>query len=200
MSKEKLKKVSQKEKELEEMKEKYTQLKKKYQQLEKDFELLQTKLSQQEKEASEYLDLLKRLKADFDNYRRRVIKEQTFLVERASRELIEKLLPILDNLERALKAARNNSDYQSFLSGVEMIYQQLMEVLKSEGLEAINPETQPFDPECHEAVISEVRTDYQDETILEVLEKGYRLKGALLRPAKVKVCRLPEKDKGDDVR
>ncbi len=187
--------MEKKEKKTKDMKQKYQELEEKYKALEKDFELLREKFVQQEKEASEYLELLKRMKADFDNYRKRVIKEQTFLVERASQNLIEKLLPTLDNLERAINSSRENTDFQTFLSGVEIIYQQLLEVLKKEGLEPINPCSEPFDPECQEAVLSEVRDDHQDETVLEVLEKGYRLKGVLLRPAKVKVCRNFNKEK-----
>lgn len=181
--------MEKKEKKIKDMKQKYRELEEKYKVLERDLELLREKFVQQEKEASDYLELLKRMKADFDNYRKRVIKEQTFLVERASRELIEKLLPILDNLERAINSSKENADLQTLLSGIEIIYQQLLEVLKKEGLEPINPCSEPFDPECQEAVLSEVRNDHQDETVLEVLEKGYRLKGVLLRPAKVKVCR-----------
>lgn len=181
--------MEKKEKKAKEMKQKYRELEEKYKALEKDLELLQDKLAQQEKEAAEYLELLKRMKADFDNYRKRVIREQTSLVERASRDLIEKLLPIIDNLERAINSSKGNTDFQTLLSGIEIIYQQLLEVLKKEGLEPINPQAEPFDPECQEAVMSEARDDHQDETVLEVLEKGYRLKGVLLRPAKVKVCR-----------
>ncbi len=181
--------MEKKEKKNKSIKQKYQELEEKYKVLERDFELLQEKLTQQEKEASEYLELLKRMKADFDNYRKRVIKEQTFLVERASRGLIEKLLPIIDNLERAINSSKAGSDFKTLLSGIEIIYQQLLEVLRKEGLEAIDPQSEPFDPECQEAVLSEARDDYQDETVLEVLEKGYRLKGVLLRPAKVKVCR-----------
>lgn len=187
--------MKKREKKTKDMKQKYQELEEKYKALEKDFELLREKFVQQEKETSEYLELLKRMKADFDNYRKRVIKEQTFLVERASQNLIEKLLPTLDNLERAINSSRENTDFQTFLSGVEIIYQQLLEVLKKEGLEPINPCSEPFDPECQEAVLSEVRDDHQDETVLEVLEKGYRLKGVLLRPAKVKVCRSFNKEK-----
>lgn len=183
------------------LKKKYLELEERCRALEKESELLKEKLAQQEREASHYLDLLKRMKADFDNYRKRVIKEQTLLIERASKGLIEKLLPIVDNLERALSASRNNFDFEGLLSGVEMIYQQLVEVLKKEGLEPINPQSEPFNPECHEAVLTEVKDGYQDETVLEVLEKGYRLKGMLLRPAKVKVChgfKKPEEERGEN--
>ncbi len=180
--------MEKKEKTAQISKKKYLELEQKCQALEGELKILKEKLATQEKEASHYLDLLKRMKADFDNYRKRVIKEQTLLVERASKDLIEKLLPVIDNLERAIKSSRENPDFPGLLSGVEMIYQQLIEILEREGLEPINPQSEPFDPECHEAVISEVKEGYQNETILEVLQKGYRLKGSLLRPAKVKVC------------
>lgn len=136
------------------------------------------------------LDGLKRLKADFDNYRKRMVKEQARILETAESDLIKKLLPVIDNLERALASA---SDEQSGLrDGVAMVLDLMLSVLQKEGLEVIDPEGETFDPEHHEAVMV-VETDKCAEgTVVDVVQKGYRFSGALLRPAMVRVsCPVP---------
>ncbi len=160
-----------------------------YQQLEQDLKKLQTEVKAKEAQAGEYLELLKRVKADFDNYRKRMLREQTRLTELAAESIISKLLPLADNLERALKAAENNSDFESLRDGVRIVYEQLQKIFEEEDVKVIDPQGDIFDPNCHEAVVQEVSQDFEDETVLEVMQKGYMIKDKLLRPAMVKVCR-----------
>jgi molecular chaperone GrpE len=149
------------------------------QRVEQDFEEA-TKL------AEERMDQLLRLKADFENYRKRVIREQTELVERASLRIVEKLFPILDDLDRALDAAKGD---ESIVRGIEIVKKQLHDVLAQEGLERVEAEG-AFDPNHHEAV-SSIPGDVSEPTVLEVVRPGYKLKGKTVRPALVHVT-VPE--------
>ena len=144
--------------------------------------------------AEDRLDQLKRLKADFENYRTRVIREQTDLVERASLRIVERLLPVLDDLERALEAARTHEPSDAIVRGVELVFKHLHEVLVDEGLERVRAEG-AFDPQEHEAV-SSVPGDVDEPTVLEVVRPGYKLKGRTIRPALVHVS-VPEQTQGD---
>jgi len=136
--------------------------------------------------AEERMDQLLRLKADFENYRKRVIREQTDLVERASLRIVEKLFPILDDLDRALKAAHGD---EAIVRGIEIVKKQLHDVLEAEGLERVEAQG-PFDPHEHEAV-SSVPGNVAEPTVLEVVRPGYKLKGKTVRPALVHVT-VPE--------
>ena len=141
-------------------------------------------------EAAEHLDDLKRLKAEFENYRKRVLKEQTQLVERASQQLVEKLMPVLDNFELALIAADRTKDYEPLVRGVEIVYGELMDLLHKEGLAKIEAAGKPFDPTQHEAVLEVGDGPAEgDPVVAEVVRNGYTLKGKVLRPAMVKVVR-----------
>jgi molecular chaperone GrpE len=139
--------------------------------------------------AEERLDQLLRLKADFENYRKRVIREQTDLVERASLRIVERLLPVLDDLERALKASLEHEPGEAIARGIELVYKHLHDVLVDEGLERVEAEG-AFDPNEHEAV-SSVPSDVGEPTILEIVRPGYKLKGKTIRPALVHVS-VPE--------
>jgi molecular chaperone GrpE len=140
------------------------------------------------KQAAEYLEHLQRLKAEFDNYRKRVIKEQTRSVEMASEPLVRKLLEVLDEFDLALMAAEAKPDFEKFLHGVELVYAKLQEILRSEGLERIEAEGKPFDPERHEALMQS--GDPEGEPVVDdILRQGYTLKGRVVRPAGVKVVR-----------
>lgn len=136
------------------------------------------------RERDAYLDSLKRLQAEFENYRRRVQRETEQLRERASAEVMEDILPVLDNFERALRAAMEH-DEQLLGEGVELVYSQLRDVLGKRGLCEIEAEGQPFDPTHHEAVLCRPSDEHEEGTVLEVLEKGYRVEDKVVRPAKV---------------
>src|SRR2546425_6064850 len=112
-----------------------------------------SELEAAKRQASEYRDHLQRLTAEFDNYRKRVLKEQTRAVEMASEPLMRRLLEVLDEFELALMAAERKPDFDRFLHGVELVYAKLLETLLSEGLERIDAQGQPFDPSKHEALM-----------------------------------------------
>lgn len=133
----------------------------------------------------DYLDDLRRLQAEFDNYRRRMMREQTEIAGRASSRLIERLLVVLDNFDRALEHDSGNS-------GLELVQKELLAALNGEGLVAIDALGKPFDPNFHEAVESHEQNDVSEPTCTEVYRTGYLLKGKVLRPSVVVVARPPE--------
>jgi molecular chaperone GrpE len=139
-----------------------------------------------QRERDEWLDTTKRLQADFENYRKRVVREQTSLVERASEGLIEQLLPVLDNFELTLQNVDASADEQ-IRKGVELVYADLIAVLEKNGLERIDALGAPFDPNEHEAVLQE---DGDGEPVVgQILRTGWKLKGRVLRPSMVKVTK-----------
>lgn len=138
-------------------------------------------------ENEEYQQRLLRAQADFDNFRRRTVKEKEELGKYASAKLITELLPVIDNFERALNTTGDISDAASYIKGVEMIFRQLEGVLKSEGLTAMEAEGQPFNPEFHQAIMQVESEEHEEGIVVEVVQKGYMLKDKVLRPAMVKV-------------
>jgi len=148
----------------------------------------QTELEQARAEAAEYKDHLLRLKAEFDNYRKRVLKEQTRAVEMASEPLVRRLLEVLDEFDLALVAAEQRPDFEKFLRGVELVYAKLLDSLRAEGLERIPAAGEPFDPELHEALMQAGEGD-GEPVVADVFRQGYRMRGRVLRPAGVKVVR-----------
>jgi molecular chaperone GrpE len=140
-------------------------------------------------EAESYLDDLRRLQADFDNYRKRTLREQTARTASASQALVAKLLPVLDNFELAVSAAEQSRDFDRMLKGVEMVLGALREVLEGEGLVKIEAEGKPFDPERHEAVIAVEQEGSEPGMVVDIVRAGYELGGKVLRPAMVKVAK-----------
>lgn len=130
----------------------------------------------------EYLDSLRRLQADFENYKKRIQRQQAELSERAAEALVEKLLPALDTFDLALAHADGPVD-----AGLQPIYRSLLGVLTSAGLDRLDPQGQPFDPNEHDAVQHEEGGDSPTPEVIEVLRAGYRWKGRVMRPAMVKV-------------
>ena len=128
---------------------------------------------------------LKRLQADFENFRRRTNKEREEIGNVVTQELLKSLLPIVDNVGRAM--ATEQQDGEAFKKGVEMIYTQLGETLKNVGLEPIETEGQKFDPNFHQAVMRVENPDLDDDTIAQELQKGYIVKGKVIRPSMVQV-------------
>jgi molecular chaperone GrpE len=139
--------------------------------------------------AAEYLADLKRLKAEFENYRKRVLREQTRALELAAEPLVAKLLEVVDEFELALMAAEAKPDFERFLHGVELVYAKLMDILRSEGLDRIDAEDRPFDPERHEALLQAEGEADGESYVADVLRAGYTLKGRVIRPAGVRVGR-----------
>lgn len=143
------------------------------------------------KEKAELEDLLRRRQAEFENYRRRVDRERSDFAEYAAMESVRGLIPILDDFERALNAAKSGVSDSEFVKGVELIYKRLLDALGKQGLEPIVTEGQKFDPHYHEAVQRLEQDGAEDGTILEEYQRGYNFKGKLLRPSMVKVAVRP---------
>jgi molecular chaperone GrpE len=140
-------------------------------------------LARAERERDEYLDLARRAQADFENYRKRAAREAAAAGERAKSGLVRELLPIVDNLERALISAEEGE--QHLAEGVRLVHSELIAVLERNGIEQFNPAGDRFDPAEHEAL--SVRSDGEPGLVLDVVEKGYRANGTVLRPARVVV-------------
>jgi len=141
-----------------------------------------------------YLEQLQRLQAEFENYRKRVNRENESLFLRAKADLVLKLLPVVDDFERMID--HHQKDNQKIIDGIKLICQSLKKVLMNEGLEEIPAKGEPFDPEFHEAVSIEKTDNYCEGLVVEEWQKGYRFGGRLLRPSRVKVGRAVD-DMGD---
>jgi molecular chaperone GrpE len=149
-------------------------------QFESDLETLQ-------RERDDLLDTTRRLQADFENYRKRVVREQTALVERSTEGLLGQLLPVLDSFELAVRNLEGGDVDDKVRKGIELVYAELSSVVERSGLERIECQGAPFDPNEHEAVMQD---DGDGEPHVDaVLRTGWKLKGRVLRPAMVKVTR-----------
>ena len=146
----------------------------------------ESELAAAEAKRDEYLADLQRLAADFDNYRKRALRDQHAFAARAAERLVAKLLPVLDDLERALDAAEHH-EVAKVIAGVEMTKSALAAALASEGLEEIAAEG-AFDPHVHEALLSQLAEGVAPGSIVQVVQRGYRLGDAVLRPARVIVA------------
>ena len=142
-------------------------------------------------ELAGYRDQLQRLSADFDNARKRMLKDQTQAIERASEQLITQLLEVLDEFQLAMLHGEQSPEFASYLKGFELVYAKLFDTLRAEGLERIQAEGEPFDPTKHEALIQTGHGD-GEPVVSEVLREGYTFRGRVLRPAGVKVHRGEE--------
>lgn len=178
---------------------------------EKDFDAKQSKETSEEnsgeaevsnaeivEESSEGTDLQKeiealkaselRIRADFDNFRRRTNEENAKRIKFASQSVIEKLIPLIDNFERALQVEASSEDAKQIQAGVDMIHRQLLDVLNAEQVEAIDAVGQPFDPNFHQAVMQEPSEEYESGIVTMELQKGYTMHGRVIRPSMVKVA------------
>ena len=140
-----------------------------------------------QKERDEYLDLAQRTRADFDNYRKRVAKDTADALERGKLEVARQLIPVVDNLERAMAAGDGASDPEALAKGVALVHRELSEALTRVGLTAFDPAGERFDPAWHEAISTLPAEGREPGTVIETLEPGYRLGEQLLRPARVVV-------------
>ena len=144
---------------------------------------LATELETARRERDGYLDDLRRLKAEMENSRKRMERERTRLVQSASEELVRELLPVLDNLDRALAAKGDVRE------GVRATRDQLVNVLASQGLAPVDSDGESFDPAVHEAVMGQPSDEHEEDTIIQTLERGYMLNGKAIRAAKVIVAK-----------
>jgi len=145
------------------------------------------RIAELERLAEENQSRFLRAQADFDNFRRRTLKEKEELAQYASMKLIEQMLPVLDNFERAIQSGAEAATADAFVKGVDMIYRQLFQVLEAEGLKAMEPVGQPFDPEMHQAIMQVASEEYEDGIVVEAVQTGYWMKDKVIRPAMVKV-------------
>jgi molecular chaperone GrpE len=136
-------------------------------------------------ERDRYLDLARRTQADFDNYRKRAAKDAAAAGARAKSGLVRELLPVVDNLERALASAEESE--QHLAEGVRLVHSELVAVLQRNGIEPFDPTGEPFDPELHEALSTQPADGADPGIVVDVMEKGYKLNGTVLRPARVVV-------------
>jgi len=149
-----------------------------------------TELQKLKSERDALVDRLARAQAEFENARRRGAKEQQDFRDFAAADAIKSLLPVIDSFERALQIKSGPGDFRS---GVELIYKQLQDALAKLGVQAIPAKGEPFDPHYHEAVEMVETTDAPDHAVLDELQRGYKLKDRLLRPAMVRVAKNPGK-------
>lgn len=153
-----------------------------------DQEALRSQCAAAEKQRDEYLSLLRRTRADFENYQKRIQRDLAEERKYAPGQFVRELLPVLDNLERALGAARQQGENNPLVQGVAMVQSQLRDILGRFGVTPIDAEGQPFDPNLHEAVMQRPEAGTTPGTVVEVLEPGYRLHERVLRPARVVVA------------
>ena len=144
-------------------------------------------------EIADLKDRLLRSQAELENFRRRTQKEQLDAMKYQSLAVVRDMLPGIDNLQRAIAATEQSGDTENLITGVKMVAQQFVDVLKSHNTEALNPEGQPFDPNQHEALSQVPSAEHDPMTVLQVVETGYKMHDRVIRPAKVLVtCAPPE--------
>jgi molecular chaperone GrpE len=153
-----------------------------------DLESLRNRAVLAERQRDEYLAQLQRARADFENYQKRAQRDQADEKRYANASLARELLPVLDNLQRAVLSARKQVEIGPLLQGVAMVESQLLGALDRFGITPITAQDRPFDPNLHEGVQHSPRSDVEPGTVVEVLEPGYRLHERVLRPAKVAVA------------
>ncbi len=152
---------------------------------------LEEQLAQARAQAQEYLDSWRRAAADLSNYRKRVEREREEVTRLSNAALLGRLLPVIDDLDRAMAALPADLRHLTWVEGVALIGHKLHLILEAEGLRPIEAVGQPFDPERHEAVLREETTSYPEGQVIAELQRGYELRGRVLRPALVKVAVAP---------
>jgi len=157
---------------------------------------LEEALNAEQAKSKEYLDRLKYLQADFENYRKRVAKEFQEVTERSNEKLIVNLLNVIDDLERAIKIGKTTKKVKALLEGVEMVHKKLYAVLEREGLTGLEAVGKPFDPNLHEVLAKVPAKDCEDGIVIEEARKGFMFKGKVIRPSVVKIA--SKEEKGDE--
>jgi molecular chaperone GrpE len=162
---------------------------------------LQERIKQLEEAVTEANDQLLRKAAEFENFRKRLVREKEESIKYANAALLNDIVPIIDDFERAILSAADSKDFDAFHKGVSMIEKQMVSMLERNwGLKRFSANGEPFDPEKHEAIAVEETDKHDSEVVLEDYQKGYLLHDRVLRPAKVKVARpvTPGEPGGDD--
>lgn len=156
-------------------------------------ETLRQQLREKDNEAAENYDRYVRAVAELENYKKRAVRDRADSLKYGQENLIRDILPLVDNLDRAMDHACNSNDFEAFKTGLQLIQNQLSSCLGKQGVEPIEAIGRDFDPNVHEAVLQVESPEHAHNQVVEEFEKGYLLNGRLLRPSKVSVCRLPEK-------
>lgn len=152
---------------------------------------IKEELARKDKQLQEIEGQLKRLAADFDNYRRRQSAEREELIKFAASRVLENLLPVVDNLERALASSKKATDVGQVLTGVELIVRQMQDFMNKSGVAPMEVVGKPFDPNLHEAIAQLETTEAPDQTVCAEIQRGYYLNGKVLRHAMVQVANNP---------
>jgi molecular chaperone GrpE len=161
---------------------------------ESEIEELKKKLEEKEKEAKEYYDRLLRAAADLENFKKRAVKDKEEWTKFANEDLIKSILPVIDNLERAVNHAEKVVDTGVMIEGVRLTLKQILQTLTRFGLVPFESVGKPFDPSMHEAMLVVESDQHEPNHVVEEFQKGYLLNDRLLRPATVSVSKLPEKE------
>jgi len=158
-----------------------------------EMDMLSARVVEFETTAAHYKDQLLRKAAEFENYRKRIENDSANLVRFANEELIEKFLPVLDDFDRSFAALKNmNSGGESFIKGIELIYNKLRRIFELQGIKPIDVVGQPFDPELHDALLQMPSKEHPPNTVIQEVEKGYTLHDRVIRHSKVIVSAEPE--------
>lgn len=153
-----------------------------------ELEQLKLKLEKAESSSKDYLDKLQRSMAEFDNFRKRTNVEKASMYENGARDTIEKLLPILDNFERAILSTPEEDKSSAMFKGIDMIFNQMVETFKNMGVEEVAGVGETFDPNIHNAVLHIDDDSFGENVVAEVMQKGYKYKDKIIRPSMVKVA------------
>jgi molecular chaperone GrpE len=156
---------------------------------EEEMNLMQKELNEAEVQTQVAIDKMMRLAADFDNYKKRNAKEYENIRKYAAENIIKELIPIVDNFERAIESATESKDFNSFIEGVKLILNQMLNLLDKEGVTRIKAVGEVFDPNVHEAVMHIASDEYPENVIIQELQKGYILRDKLVRPSMVAVSK-----------
>ncbi len=159
---------------------------------------LEGKLQEKDKEAKDYYDRYLRLSAEMENFKRRAEKEKSEIYKFANENILKELIPVLDNLERALNHGQETENTQALLLGVEMTYKAFWTVLEKYGLTRVEALGEEFDPNLHEAVMVQEDAERPPGVVISQMQKGYRLHNRLIRPAMVVVSKKPEINPDED--
>ena len=166
--------------------------------LDKKAKKLQERIEALEKENSELFEKLQRISADYANYQKRAPKQIADSVAYKTEAILKSFLPALDNLEHTLAAEQNADNMEAFVKGVRIVYEQLLTIMKSHGVEQIDALGQNFNPAMHEAMMQKTEAEQEDGVVLEEFQKGYRLNERIIRPAKVVVNTLPAEQEEEE--
>jgi len=154
-----------------------------------EYSALQADNEKSQQQCKDYLDGWQRERAEFQNYRRRVERDQAQAKMDLTGQVVKKYLVILDDIDRALKKRPKEGEGAAWADGIELVYRKLQTILESEGVERIPAETQTFDPALHEALTNEDSPDHKSGQIIEVIQQGYKIGDRVLRPALVRVAK-----------